>query len=276
MKSKATKSKKPVKRTKRTVKPARYLGNSGKCVEFYDLGPFEANVAHDFTIAGIVPNSPSTPGVPSRASVMAPAFGLYRIAQVMYKITPRADTYTPDLNPIGDAAVEVPKVFWKLNRYGDSPVGFTAQELMSLGSKPIRLDDKTVTIKYKPNILLANAGAGAAALAGGSGQIKMTPWLSTDEEADDNNFALSKTNHYGHMMFIECAAAGDGTPVVCEVQARVVYEFKNPRILEGEAAATRRALTKHVKHTISSSTVIQHQGVQPSNWNKQAQPLYGE
>jgi len=251
---------------RRFTKPAKYAPNSAKIVEFFDLGAFEANVAHDFLLAGIVPTNA---GAPTRASLVAPAYGLYRVAHIQYKITPRADTYTPDLNPIGDAAVEVPKLLWKMNRYGDSPVGFTYGEMQSLGCKPIRLDDKTITIAYKPNVLLANAGAGAAALAGGSGQVKMTPWLSTDEEADDNAFALSKTNHYGHMMYIECAAAGDGTPIVCEIQARVVYEFKNPRILEGEAAATRRANTKHITHTFSGTIVKQEQGVQASGWNLQ-------
>jgi len=264
--TKKTATKKGGVRRRRFVKPARSGPNTAKVVEFFDLGAFEANVAHDFVLAGIVPQVNAQP---TRSSIVAPAYGLYRVAQIEYKIKPRFDTYLSGANPGGDNPVEVPALYWKMNRYGDSPVGFNYQELQSLGSKPVRLDDKTITIKYKPNILLANAGATANAQEGGSGQVKMTPWLSTDAEADDNAFALSTTNHYGHMMFIECAAAGDGTPIICEISARVIYEFKNPRIHENEQAQQRRLNTKHVTHTFASTIVKQQQGSQPSGWNLQ-------
>lgn len=248
----------PVRR-RRFVKPARSSPNTAKVVEFYPLGTFEANVAHEFSVNGIIP---AVNGAPTRASMVAPAYGLYRIAQVEFKITPTADTYTPDLAPIGDAAVEVPKLYWKMNRYGDAPVGFGEADMLSLSSKPLRLDDKTLTIKYKPNILLANVGQPAQADAGGSGQVKITPWLSTDSKVDNGQFALSTTTHYGHLMFIECAAAGDGTPRVAEIQCRVVYEFKNPRMYEGVAVQERRQATPHIKHTVAGETIVNS----PAGW----------
>lgn len=259
-KKKAAPRRKPaVGARRRFVKPAHSTPNTAKVVEFYPLGSFEANVAHEFGISGIIPN---TGGQPTRASMVAPAYGLYRIAQVEFKITPKFDTYLPGANPGGDAPVEVPKMYWKMNRYGDAPVGFNEADMLSLSSKPLRLDDKTLTITYKPNILLANAGAAAAAQVGGSGQVKITPWLSTDAETNDNAFALSTTQHYGHLMFIECAAAGDATPQICEIQCRIVYEFKNPRMYEGESVSARRAATPHIKHSVGSSTVINS----PQGW----------
>lgn len=237
------------------VKPAKSGPNTAKVVEFFDLGSFNVNEAYDFALAGIVPTQ-LVGGAPTRASIVAPAYGLYRVAQIEYKITPRYDTYNANLGqagvPIGDQAVEVPKLYWKMNRYGDSPVGFTSLDMLSLGSKPMRLDDKTLTIKYKPNILLANAGAAAVAQDGGSGQVKITPWLSTDSEANDNAFALSTTQHYGHIMYIEAAAAGDGVSPICEIQARVVYEFKNPRILETSQSQAVRAQTPHTSVTFAA------------------------
>lgn len=242
------------------VKPAKSGPNTAKVVEFFELGQFNVNEAYDFALAGIVPTQVPA-GAPTRASIVAPAYGLYRVAQIEYKITPKYDTYNANLGqggvPIGDQAVEVPKLFWKMNRYGDSPVGFTALDMLSLGSKPVRLDDKTLTIKYKPNILLANAGAAAVAQDGGSGQVKITPWLSTDSEADNNAFALSTTKHYGHIMYIAAAAAGDGVSPICEIQARVVYEFKNPRILETSHSQTARAQTPHTSITFAARTQIQ-------------------
>lgn len=245
---------------RRFVKPARSGPNTAKVVEFFDLGNFNINEAYDFGLAGIVPTQ-LVGGAPTRASIVAPAYGLYRVAQIEYKITPKYDTYAANLGqggvPIGDQAVEVPKLYWKMNRYGDSPVGFTSLDMLSLGAKPLRLDDKTLTIKYKPNILLANAGAHAAAQSGGSGQVKITPWLSTDSEADDNAFALSTTQHYGHIMYIEAAAAGDGVSAICEIQARVIYEFKNPRILESSTHSAARAQTPHTSVNFASKVVRQ-------------------
>lgn len=248
---------------RRFVKPARSSPNTAKVVEFFDLGIFNCNESYDFGVAGIVPTSP-VGGQPTRASVVAPAYGLYRIAQLEFKVTPKFDTYNANLGqggvPIGDQAVEVPKLYWKMNRYGDAPVGFTSLDMLSLASKPIRLDDKTLTIKYKPNILLANAGASAVAQDGGSGQVKMTPWLSTDSEADNNAFALSTTQHYGHLMYIECAAAGDGVSPICEIQCRVIYEFKNPRIMESSHAAAQRAATPHESRVLGAYSVRNNPG----------------
>lgn len=260
-------------RGRRTGVPVSRSGpNVAKVVEFFDLGVFNCNEAYDFGVAGIIPTTP-VPVQPTRASIVAPAYGLYRIAQVEYKVTPRFDTYNANLGqggvPIGDQPVEVPKLYWKMNRYGDAPVGFTSLDMLSLGSKPMRLDDKTLTIKYRPNILLANAGQAAAAQSGGSGQIKMTPWLSTDDEANNNAFALSTTQHYGHLMYIECAAAGDGVAPICEIQCRVIYEFKNPRIIESAQAAAQRALVPHTTVNGVSKSVKQAQGMRPDGWNLQ-------
>jgi len=252
----------------RRMKVSRSPGNSCKVIEYFEAITVEANTANEFVVNGIVPTT--TGGKITRAATVAPAFGLYRIADVQFKLTPRFDTYPSGLAPGGDAPVEVPKVYWKINRYGDSPLGFTESDMLSLGCKPIRLDDKTVTIQYKPNILLANAGAQPiGAQNGGSGQLKMTPWLSTDDEVDNNAFALSTTRHYGHMMFIECAAGGDGTPIICEMTCRVVYEFKNPRVLEDSADAARRASVKHVFHSPGSQTLKQAPAPKPDGWNLQ-------
>lgn len=220
---------------RRTV--AKSPANSGKIVEFFDLGTFETNQSYDFVVNGIIPLS--QPGQKSRAALTAEAYGLYRIAQVEYKITPKFDTYIPAAAPAGDAPTEVPKLFWKINRFGDDIIGFNMQNMQSLGCKPVRLDDKTLTIKYKPNILLSNTGTAAQGLAGGSGNIKMTPWLNTNNDPDALTWAPSTTEHLGHLMYIEAGTTGDGVGPVCEITCRVVYEFKNPRIVDPAASVKR-------------------------------------
>lgn len=238
------------KKTNRKRTVAKSPANSCKVVEFFDLGVYESNQAYDFVVNGIIPTIQA--GTPSRAATVAEAFGLYRIAQVEYKITPKFDTYSAALIPAGDAPVEVPKLFWRVNRFGDDTVGFNMANMLTLGVKPIRMDDRTLTIKYRPNILLANTGAVAQGLAGGSGNIKMTPWLNTGKDADETNFALSTTEHVGHQMYIEASTTGDGVGPVCEIQLRIVYEFKNPRIIDPAVGEKR----PHVKTSGNVKTQI--------------------
>lgn len=158
-----------------------------------------------------------------RASAIAPNFGLYRIAKITYTYKPLYDTFSGSLTA-GNAPIQVPYLYWKMNRYADAPAVFNANYLRTQGSKGIRLDDKNITVSYKPNVLLQTSTAGSS-----GSQVKMTPWLSTDARPDDGVFGLSTTEHQGHLFLVESAQSGGTAPVVCTLDIQVVYEFKNPR-----------------------------------------------
>jgi len=161
----------------------------------------------------------------SRASAIAKEFGLYRIAQIKFTHRPLFDTYSSSLPGAGNSPNAVPTLYWKMNRYGDNPVAFAGDYMRSLGVKPFRLDDKQVTIRYKPNTLMTqDNGAGPT-----SASIKITPWLSTDDTPQDQNFTLSTADHFGHSLFIEGGGAGNAQGPVCIMDVQVIYEFKNPR-----------------------------------------------
>lgn len=196
--------------------------NTCKITETYDLGDLNLNTGYRFQKGGI------TPGF--RAASVAPNFGLYRVAKLIWTLRPYYDTFLPIYGQAGGGQVgnmpdAVPYMYWKINRYGDAPAAFTGTYLREQGSKPIRLDDKILTWSYKPNILLADA----AAAGGGSGSVKMTPWLNTDSAPQDNNFVLSSTVHYGHLMIVEGQASGNAMPAIGRLECKVVYEFKSPR-----------------------------------------------
>lgn len=214
------------RRNKRSSNAVTGGPNTCRLTETFQLSQINLNTPEEYNFLGIPAGS--------RAAAVAPNFGLYRIAKVTYTIRPMYDTYTPNLGQAGGGQVgnqpdAVPYLYWKMNRYGDAPANFTGEFLREQGSKAIRLDDKNVVFSYKPNILLADAGATAAGLQGGSGQVKMTPWLSTDARVGDQAYALSQTVHYGHIQIVEGAASGNALPVIANVEAKVVIEFKNPR-----------------------------------------------
>lgn len=209
--------------------------NTAKITETYVLPPTPINQPEEYFWQGIPAGS--------RAAEVAPSFGLYRMARVTYIYKPLYDTFIPSNQgptPPNNFITSCPNLYWKINRYGDAPAAFTATFLREQGSKAVRLDDKPVIISYKPNILLADAGAIAAGLNGGSGQVKITPWLSTDSEPGNNAFALSQTLHYGHLLYVEGDTVNASSqPIVCRVEVKVVWEFKNPRgSVESSSAPT--------------------------------------
>lgn len=189
--------------------------NRAAAVEILPDVVLQHNTPYIFSKAGITG---------SRASALAAQFGFYRIAKITYVHRPYFDTFTPDPTgvPVGNP-LTVPQLYWQMNRYGDAPAVFDGDYLRSLGSKPIRFDDKNVTVSYKPNMLMVgedNAGNDAS-------QVKMTPWISTDERPGDGVFTLSTAEHFGHLLYIDSAASAPGQVGVVDVQ--IHYEFKTPR-----------------------------------------------
>jgi len=191
--------------------------NTCKIIETLPTVQILANQAYRFDVPGITG---------ARPLAVAEQFALYRLAKVILKFKPNYDTFVSNPGFIGGAGpVSVPTLYWKMNRFADAPAGFVSDDLRALGSKPIRFDDKQITVGYRPNILVANASGGSV-----SGQVKMTPWLNTDTVPDGAGFAPSTTQHYGHFYIVECATNGNGATPVGTVEATLIYEFKNPRV----------------------------------------------
>lgn len=199
-------------------------------------GPNTCKVIETQTIS-LLANNGYIVGMPgivgARPQSIAPNFGLYRIAKLIFRYKPQADTFVSNPTAFGGAgAATVPQLYWKMNRFADAPAAFTAQNLRDLGARPFRLDDKNVTVAYKPNILTSIISGGS-----NSGQLKMTPWLNTDDAPDTPGFVVSSTQHYGHFFIIDCVTNGSGQQPVAQVDITIVYEFKNPRTQWGSVSA---------------------------------------
>jgi len=218
-------------RRPRRKAPKRAMRKSGKRNANRIGGPNTCQVVETVPTAQINLNTPYLfikAGITGqRAPTIAQQFGLYRIAKVIYTHRPLSDTYASGIAGVGNFAVQVPTLYWKMNRYGDQPAGVNGDYMRALGAKPIRLDDKQVTFSYRPNILtVQNNAVGGNNSAG----VKVTPWLSTDDLPQDANFTLSTAEHYGHTLFVEAAGAGNALGPVCNLDIKVIYEFKNPRL----------------------------------------------
>lgn len=224
------------RRAYRKRNPNNVVGgpNTCKVIETVPAQVVNLNTPYDFIKAGITG---------ARASAIAKEFGLYRIALLKYTYRPLFDTYSSSLPGVGNSPNSLPTLYWKINRYGDTPAAFAGDYMRSLGCKPIRLDDKNVVIRYKPNTLqLQQDAAGTSAAS-----IKITPWLSTDENPGDFNFVLSTAQHYGHSLFIEGGGAGTGLGAAAIVDLQIVYEFKNPRQVVADPDMTKIGTPQKLK-----------------------------
>lgn len=162
----------------------------------------------------------------ARASAMAKLFGEYRIKKIIWTYRPIFDTYSSSLPGVGNSPNSVPTLYWRMNRYGDTPAAFNGDYMRAMGATPKRLDDKQIVVSYSPNIIQSQQNVAGAATA----TIKVAPWLSTDDLVQDNNFNLSTAEHFGHSMFVEGGGAGTANGAVCYQDCKVIYEFRNPRL----------------------------------------------
>lgn len=212
--SKRTKRTKRSKRTK-TMKPVRkeYM----KEVEIIPTIGVNLNTPYLWIKAGITG---------ARAMALAKLFGEYRIKKIMFTHRPIFDTYSSSLPGAGNSPNSIPTLYWRLCRYGDAPAAFDGDYMRALGATPLRLDDKNITFSYSPNVIQSQQNAAGVSTA----TIKVSPWLSTDDLVDDNNFNVSTAEHYGHTLFVEGGGAGTALGAVANLDIKVFYEFRNPRL----------------------------------------------
>lgn len=193
--------------------------NTATCTLTSTPVQFQENTYYQVNIAGLNPLNPG------RQLEIAKNYALYRIARIVCKFTPKFDTFIPNAVTPGSGPTEVPYFYWVMNRYGDLPVAPIAQSsyFTQQGAKPVRFDDKTITIAYKPNILIPS-GAGA----GVGNQVKITPWLTTDNRVLDQQWTASDVNHFGIVFAVVGGASGTGTGLVGAFECTIYYQYKNP------------------------------------------------
>jgi len=170
-----------------------------------------------------------------RAVSVAQSYQLFRITKVEYRYKPLWDTYTAaDIS-----GTTLPYLYYIMNRNGSSPGYFDQNWLVAQGSKGRRLDDKTLRVVYKPNIILGAVNTGNAPPSGASvdntGQVKISPWLPTQNNSQSTaadalapSTITGGTNdivHYGHSFFIEM----ENTKIkTCQYEVVAHFEFKQP------------------------------------------------
>ena len=84
-----------------------------------------------------------------RARTVAQAYQEFRIKLVEYRFKPQSDTYIPQ-----PGSTSVPYLYYLVDKLRSNNGLQTVDAFTQAGAKALRFDDKTITIKYKPAVLL--------------------------------------------------------------------------------------------------------------------------
>lgn len=169
-------------------------------------------------------------GTFSRAPAIASCYQYFKIKYFELKILPDFNTWIVG----GPGAQGMPVFYYMVDKAAALNNATTNQQLKSMGAKAISFtDNKAITIRWKPGVLLANqvlTSTGAI-----SAQQKMiSPWLRTDAvTATGNIFEPSQVVHYGIKYFAE--SVGGAQTFTATLTAH--FQFKKP-LLTGSTGVT--------------------------------------
>lgn len=168
---------------------------------------------------------------------IAKGYQQYRLKRITIKFKPKFDTFA------AGGASSVPEFHYIIDKLNSFPPGTNLQSLRDAGAKPIRFDDKIVTITWRPSVLTETYGQ-----ANPAAQYKISPWLSTNASAGTANpFAYSSIDHFGLTWQVNVLAS----PGYGDLQAELTldWEFRRPlvnvaptgQLVEGPPAVSTRS-----------------------------------
>lgn len=155
-----------------------------------------------------------------RASNVAQGYAQFRIKSIKFTYQPLLDTFPSTGN------TQVPYLVWKINREGNSFAGLSYDWFLQNGSKPIRFDDKSVSVSYRPSVIFDAVEAGAPGVGNQSSAPKINQWLTTNKDPYTPGFAPSQTSHAGHLVLV--TSPGSAVEMAYRMTATAEFQFKKP------------------------------------------------
>lgn len=154
-----------------------------------------------------------------RAQQVARAYQEFRINYIKFTWKPHSDTYQPI---VGN---QIPQLYYIIDKVNALPAGIDTNTFLSMGCKPLRFDDKNLSVAYKPCAL----GATQNGVAIVDATHKLTsPWLSTNDNAGNPTlpWAANATQHHGLIFFVTKINATDDIKYSLDIE--VDFEFRKP------------------------------------------------
>lgn len=204
-------AKKAMRPRRRNVRRGGKVGDYASCRVTRDLG-YDSNGTvyklQEWALSGF-----------PRAVNVAANYQYYRINLVELKFIPTADTYMAG-NP-----GELPNLYYVIDKSDSIPsVGIDLNALINAGAKPIRFDDKTITVRFKPAVTWKALDENGAQT--NFGMTKVSPWLATNDAntQDAATWSPSSVDHHGIVYLVTGGVSGQNY----RVEMTTHFEFKKP------------------------------------------------
>lgn len=197
----------------RVPMPKRITGSAATRKEQFSLA-VTAGVVYDFTF-----------GLNDLVACkqLAGLYQYYRITSVELRFKPLFDTFVAN-----STTGNLPYLNFQYDKSGALQGTMDANNFEQIGTKAIRLDNKTIVRAWKPSVLtLSNTDI---ALAGATSQFKVSPWMPTHVGAG----TLNDVEHYGATWYISKTGPSDAT--VYDVDVVVNVQFRKPYITPSTSA----------------------------------------
>lgn len=159
-----------------------------------------------------------------RMCLIAKAYQYFRITKVEMKFKPFADTYAPN-----NGIATVPYFYWLIDK-GTNIEANSFGALRDAGAKPIRFDDKTVSVSWKPAIHLMTGDVSGSSIFPTYCLQKVSPWLSTNQNAGQgvSTWSPNETEHYGLLYGVEVDSGSQASNQIYGTEITVHFQFKKP------------------------------------------------
>jgi len=181
-----------------------------------------------------------------RLSAIARCYQYYRITKIEMKFKPYWDTYVSTGGPGSTGTVPY---FHYLVDTGEvlipvaGPPGFN--EIRDAGAKPIRFDEKTINVVWRPRVpqIVAGNSSPTPGLAY-QAMTKFSPWLTTNNAANEDpvGWAPSTVPHKGLYYGVEQAIPNPN--IQYGVEITVFAQFKKPLAFSPFTVSGARATKK--------------------------------
>jgi len=179
-----------------------------------------------------------------RLSSIASSYQSFRITRVDMRFKPYTDTFQNN-GPTGEA---VPYLHYLVDK-GENLVPSTFNQLRDSGAKPIRFDDKTITVSWKPRVPQATAADSTATpTLSFAMNSQSSPWLPTNSTAnlEPSVFLPSTVPHKGLYYGVEQAYTNGDVSRFYGVEITVHAQFRKPLFvvaLDNYVPPTKKKIT---------------------------------
>jgi len=199
----------PRKKVTKAKKKVMNVTDKASCSVTRSLAPAVTNNVYSFDSIALVDYQ--------RAVGIAKNYQRYRMSGVKVTWKPTFDTYSPA------TPNQKPFLYYMIDKSGSIPDTVTLEGLKQMGARPIALDEKPVSVTFKPAVLgeaRINAGLPQAA------SYLVSPWLSTNQNpTSPGAWNPSDVSHQGIKFYIEQA----GIPTQeFTMEMEVQFEFIKP------------------------------------------------